>query len=124
MEIQIGIGELVDKYTILAIKSLKVNDVEKRANIVKEWHILSNKMIETEGLKLDALTSELLYINNELWTTEDALRECEKEQNFGDHFINLARSVYKLNDKRADIKKKINIKYNSDVIEEKSYTEY
>ena len=122
MKIEIGIGEVVDKWTILSIKILNITDKDKLGNITKERTYL-NTVIEPEIL-LDPLVDELLKINKSLWDVEDRLRDCERNKIFDEHFVQLARSVYILNDKRAHIKKEINIKYGSEFVEEKSYQSY
>lgn len=122
MQIEVSIGEVVDKWTILSIKVLNITDKDKLANITNERNYL-NKMIEPEIL-MDPLTDQLLDINKKLWTVEDNLRDLERDKRFGDKFIQQARSVYMLNDERARIKKDINIKYGSSFVEEKSYQPY
>jgi hypothetical protein len=122
MKIEIGIGEVVDKWTILSIKILNITDKDKLGNITKERTYL-NTVIEPEILH-DPLVDELLKINKSLWDVEDRLRDCERNKVFDEHFVQLARSVYILNDKRAHIKKEINIKYGSEFVEEKSYQSY
>ena len=122
MKIEIGIGEVVDKWTILSIKALNITDKDKLGNITKERTYL-NTVIEPEILH-DPLVDELLKINKSLWDVEDRLRDCERNKIFDEHFVQLARSVYILNDKRAHIKKEINIKYGSEFVEEKSYQSY
>lgn len=122
MQIEVSIGEVVDKWTILSIKVLNITDKDKLANITKERNYLNN-MIEPEIL-MDALTDQLLNINKKLWTVEDDLRDLERDKRFGDKFVQQARSVYILNDERARIKKDINVKYGSSFIEEKSYKSY
>jgi hypothetical protein len=122
MQIEVSIGEIVDKWTILSIKVLNIQDEDKLANVTKEKDYL-NTVIPTDVLN-DPLTEQLRWINERLWNVEDNLRECEKNKVFDKHFVQLARSVYLLNDKRARIKKEINLKYGSDFIEEKSYKPY
>ena len=119
MNIEVSIGEVIDKWTILSIKSNKITDITKLNNILKEKTYLTNQ-IQSE-LILDPLTKELISINEQLWDVEDKLREYENIKLFNDDFIGLARSVYKLNDKRSQVKKQINIKYKSSFIEEKSF---
>lgn len=119
MQIEVSVGEVVDKWTILSIKFLNIKDKEKLENITKERTYL-NTVIDPEILH-DPLVDELLKINKQLWDVEERLRACEEAKVFDRHFIQLARSVYMLNDKRAAIKKQINLKYGSDFIEEKSY---
>lgn len=122
MKIKVSIGEVVDKWTILSIKFLKITDKEKLTNISKERNYL-NKVIPPDILH-DPLVDKLLMVNRTLWEVEDLLRDFERANSFGQEFIDLARSVYKLNDNRANIKKEINIKYGSEFVEEKSYQPY
>jgi len=122
MKIEVSIGEVVDKWTILSIKALNITDKDKLVNVFKERNYL-NTAIEPEILH-DPLTDQLLVVNKNLWDVEDRLRDCERGKVFDDHFVQLARSVYILNDKRASIKKEINMKYGSDFVEEKSYQPY
>jgi hypothetical protein len=122
MKIEVSVGEVVDKWTILSIKFLNIKDQDKLANIIKEKNYL-NDAVHPEILH-DPLTDELLKVNQALWKVEDLLRDFERANSFGEEFIDLARSVYKLNDKRAHIKKEINIKYGSEFVEEKSYQPY
>lgn len=122
MQIEVSIGEVVDKWTILSIKALNIKDKDKLVNVFKERNYL-NTVIPHEIL-YDAMTDELLKVNKNLWDVEDRLRNCERDKVFDEHFVQLARSVYLLNDKRARIKKEINMKYGSDFVEEKSYQPY
>lgn len=122
MLIEVSIGEVLDKMSILTIKLNKIQDSEKLRNIAKELSHL-NKKIE-RGMIEDGLYEALCGVNGKLWDVEDKLREHEREQNFNYTFVELARSVYHLNDTRARIKKEINLKYGSDFIEEKSYEKY
>ena len=116
----ISIGELIDKITILEIKqiymtSIKLKNINKEVNLLKD--ILQNKNLE---INVD-LINNLKEVNKHLWEIEDNIRIKESNQEFDKEFIQLARSVYKENDRRASIKKEINQKYNSELIEEKSY---
>jgi hypothetical protein len=122
MNINVSIGEVIDKWTILSIKALNITDKDKLVNVFKERTYL-NTVIEPEILH-DPLTDQLLVVNKSLWNVEDRLRDCERNKVFDDHFVQLARSVYILNDKRANIKKEINMKYGSEFVEEKSYQPY
>jgi predicted fused transcriptional regulator/phosphomethylpyrimidine kinase len=122
MQIEVSIGEVVDKWTILSIKALNIKDKDKLVNVFKERNYL-NTVINPEILH-DPMTDELLKVNQFLWKVEDLLRDFERASSFGEEFVDLARSVYKLNDQRARIKKDINIKYGSDFVEEKSYQPY
>jgi hypothetical protein len=125
MKIEVSLGEIVDKYTILTIKSSKIEDPAKLENINKELTYLIEVLKKEDPLMTDyALTKALLEINKALWNVEDLLRDFERAKSFGKEFIDLARNVYKLNDKRANIKKEINMKHGSDFVEEKSYQPY
>jgi len=125
MKIEVSIGEIADKYTILTIKSFEILDEEKQINIKKEWKYINQVIKESyPDLAIDPLTHRLLDINRQLWVVEDALRDCENDKEFEKLFVFLARQVYRLNDQRAAIKKEINIKYKSDILEEKSYNAY
>ncbi|MFA6008898.1 MAG: DUF6165 family protein [Desulfobacteraceae bacterium] len=124
MKIDISTGELVDKVTILSIKQEKISNPEKLANVRKEYAILITPMNDA-GLFVDS--DEFLRlkdINLKLWDIEDRIRVKEVESAFDDEFISLARSVYFINDDRAAVKKEINLKYNSDLVEEKEYVDY
>ena len=119
----ISIGELIDKITILEIKKIYIKD-KKLINIEKELFLLENILKEND-INIDInLVSQLKEINSILWKIEDDIRVKEKKGLFDEEFIELARSVYKNNDRRASIKREINYKYNSEVIEEKSYESY
>ncbi len=119
-------GELIDKITILEIKAERIDDAMKRANVTYELATLTNAMnlaIETSE-QISDLSSRLKEVNERLWETEDAIRECESRQDFEPVFIDLARSVYRLNDVRADIKRSINMLLGARIVEEKSYSDY
>ena len=124
MKIEVSVGEVVDKYTILTLKTMYITDPYKAMNVIKEFNYINDALTEKPEVTSDELTGKLLNVNKELWEVEDQLREFEKQGDFGFEFINLSRSVYRLNDKRADIKKQINLKYGSAFIEEKSYGKY
>jgi hypothetical protein len=125
MKIEVSLGEIVDKYTILMIKSSKIYDVAKLENVTKELTYLIDVLKTEDPLMTDyPLTKALFEINKALWNVEDLLRDFERAKSFGKEFVDLARNVYKLNDKRADIKKQINMKFGSDFVEEKSYQPY
>jgi hypothetical protein len=124
MIIEISIGEAFDRLTILKIKSEMIKDEAKLTNVMKEYFYLLNLM--KEELEVDEDNEDfkkLLEINETLWEVEDLLREFEKENSFGEEFVQLARSVYILNDKRAIVKKEINLAYGSQFVEEKSYNQ-
>lgn len=119
MKIEVSNGEIVDKYTILLIKSEMIKDEDKLVNIKKELSHLDDMVLKLSLKKKHK--EQLISINLSLWMVEDELRECESVKRFDNYFITLARQVYILNDERADIKKQINIDTNSNFIEEKSY---
>lgn len=119
----ISIGELIDKITILEIKQIYMTGI-KLKNINKEMKLLKN-ILQDKNLEINIdLIKNLKNINKKLWEIEDNIRIKESNQEFDEEFIKLARSVYIENDKRASIKKEINQKYNSDLVEEKSYKNY
>ena len=119
----ISIGELVDKITILEIKKNKLQN-SKLENILKELSFL-RKLMEKHQIEItDDLFTQLKEINLTLWNIEDQIRIKEKNKEFDNIFIELARSVYFTNDKRSEIKKRINRLSNSEITEEKSYAEY
>ena len=125
MKIEVSLGEIVDKYTILMIKASKIQDAAKLENVTKELTYLIEILKTEDPLMTDyPLTKSLFEINKELWKVEDDLRDLERAKDFGKEFVILARNVYKLNDKRADIKKQINMKHGSNFVEEKSYQPY
>ena len=119
----ISIGELVDKITILEIKKNKLQN-SKLGNVLKELSFL-RKLMEKHQIDIaDDLFNQLKEINLTLWNIEDQIRIKEKNKEFDNIFIELARSVYFTNDKRSEIKKRINRLTNSEITEEKSYAEY
>ena len=119
----ISIGELVDKITILEIKKIKLQN-SKLENVLKELSFL-RKLMEKHQIEItDDLFTQLKEINLTLWNIEDQIRIKEKNKEFDNIFIELARSVYFKNDKRSEIKKRINRLSNSEITEEKSYAEY
>ena len=119
----ISIGELIDKITILQIKKEYMSG-EKLKNVSNELEILK-LLLEKNQLKIDSsFFYKLKEVNSRLWEIEDNIRLKESKAEFDNEFIDLARSVYQENDKRASLKKEINYQYNSNIIEEKSYKEY
>lgn len=125
MKIEVSIGEVVDKYTILTIKFSKIQDPVKLENIKKELIYLIDVLKTEDPLMTDyPLTKSLFEINKELWKVEDDLRDLERVKDFDKEFVAFARNVYKLNDERARIKKEINMKHGSEFVEEKSYQPY
>lgn len=123
MKIEVSNGEIIDKLTILRIKSERIKDEDKLINVIKEYDVLKDQASDILSQD-DPLYKALYDINNELWDIEDNIRELERKKDFGNEFIETARSVYFKNDKRAEIKRDINIKTSSGFIEEKSYGKY
>jgi hypothetical protein len=124
MEIEVSIGEIVDKLSILNIKKDNIVDELKLENISKEYLYLHEIVFAKLNISYDDEYLILLEVNKLLWDVEDKLRDKERSKEFDSEFIELARSVYFINDKRSRIKKEINEKYSSDFIEEKSYKPY
>ena len=124
--IEISPGELFDRLTILEIKAQRVSDPEKLRNVKLELDLLSQ--VRDRELKnraeLVGLVGELRVVNETLWKVEDDIRDCERAKQFDARFIELARSVYRLNDQRAALKRKINVAVGSKIVEEKSYQPY
>lgn len=117
---------MLDKLSILEIKSENISDAEKLAHIQAEYETLMqsrNEHIPANPV-LDGFFDELKRVNKVLWDIEDEIRVLERNKNFGDEFIKLARAVYQTNDQRAEIKNKINRELNSDIAEAKSYEDY
>jgi hypothetical protein len=124
MEIEVSIGEIVDKLSILQIKKENITDETKLENVNKEFLYLHEIVFAKLNVSHDDDYLRLLDVNKSLWDIEDRIRDKERDKEFDDIFIGLARSVYVTNDKRAEIKKEINIKYGSTFVEEKSYNPY
>lgn len=124
--VEIAPGELIDKITILEIKLERMDDEEKIRNVRFEWETLvaSRDSAIPPSQELDRLTMELRGVNEKLWVIEDDIRDCQRNKDFGDTFIELARAVYISNDKRAALKKEINLLLGSRIVEEKSYAAY
>tara|TARA_Y100000992_G_C21187267_1_gene453792 strand:- start:570 stop:959 length:390 start_codon:yes stop_codon:yes gene_type:complete len=124
--VEISVGELLDKISILEIKKEKINDIEKLKFINDEYEVLYNQLkINVDyNNKIKKLFSSLKEINSKLWVIEDDKRMCEKNSDFGEKFINLSRDVHFLNDDRAKIKLKINNLSGSKIREIKEYTNY
>ena len=123
MKIEVSIGEIIDKLSILQIKTSFIKDDEKLNNVKKEYDYLYNIVFNEMKIKQSDF-SNMVDINQVLWKIEDDIRDKERDKVFDTEFIELARSVYTTNDKRAEIKKKINLKYGSLFVEEKSYSNY
>ena len=124
--VEISVGELFDKISILEIKKDKIKDKEKLKYIVDEYNLLKEQMLNNVKLneKLKGLFDALKDINSKLWVIEDDKRLCEKNSDFGEKFIKLSRDIHFLNDKRASIKLDINNQTGSKIKEIKEYTNY
>ena len=124
--VEVSVGELLDKISILDIKRDKIKDLKKLEHIEKEYKILKQEYdnkVKTDD-NLNKLYSSLKIINSKLWEIEDEKRICEKNSNFDEKFIKLSRDVHFLNDERANIKLEINIHTGSKLKEIKEYTKY
>jgi len=123
--IEVSPGELIDKLTILQIRLEHVGDEAKRAAFEAEFDQLAAAAAALPASpEMEGLRGELLAINRQLWAIEDDIRDCERNGDFGAKFIDLARSVYKTNDKRSAVKSRINRALQSNFLEEKSYAPY
>ena len=124
--VEVSVGELLDKISILEIKKEKIKDPEKLRFINNEHHVLKDQFLKNvkSDEKLDSLFKFLKEINNKLWVIEDDKRLCEKNSDFSDEFIKLSRDVHFLNDERAKIKLEINNLTGSKIKEIKEYTNY
>lgn len=122
--INVSIGELFDKYSILEIKSERIDDPLKLKHVLNELEILKNYILNHNIQLEETVFDELKNINEKLWIVEDNIRLKEDKKEFDSEFIELARSVYILNDKRSYIKNKINNLLNSNIIDIKSYKSY
>jgi len=118
----VSLGELYDRISILEIKMKHIGDSQKLINVTHEWEELRSVAINYPIS--DDLYFKLLEVNERIWDIEDGIRECERNKHFEERFKDLARGVYFNNDERSRIKKEINLKYGSEIIEEKSYEKY
>ncbi len=126
ISVEVSPGELIDKITILEIRLERMDDAKKLKNVKSEWEILTtarDAAVEPSE-ELARLSAELKQVNERLWEIEDDIRECERDKDFGDKFIELARGVYTNNDQRSRLKGDINKLLGSRLIEEKSYAPY
>jgi hypothetical protein len=126
LQVEVSPGELIDKITILQIKADRISDPDKLANVHRELRSLTatrEEALDTSP-ELDGFTAELRRINERLWEIEDDIRDCERKSDFGERFIELARAVYRTNDRRAAAKRSINELLGSELIEEKDYADY
>ncbi|MCW8899924.1 MAG: DUF6165 family protein [Gammaproteobacteria bacterium] len=126
IKVELAYGELLDKITILQIKSERIADENKLSNVNKELSLLNDlwALDKKSSVDISEEFSALKVINEKIWDIEDGIREKERVKEFDQEFVELARSVYFSNDKRAEIKRTINLKLGSDLIEEKSYADY
>jgi hypothetical protein len=131
IQVPISIGEAIDRLTILKIKLNQIKNDDKLKNVRTDHDLLEKAIYKYYPeapifpLNVDShIFGELFKVNKELWDVEDKLRVLERGKDFGSEFVELARSVYYLNDNRANVKKRINIEYKSELIEEKSYEAY
>ncbi len=124
--VETSVGDLVDKITILQIKLERIQDPSKRENIARELEKLEGVRRESigESAELTGLSGLLKGVNEELWDLEDRIRDLERAGDFGEDFVAVARKIYRTNDRRAALKKEINAVSGSEIIEEKSYTDY
>lgn len=126
IEVPVSFGELIDKITILEIKSARIGDAAKLANVRHELQLLEStwQAHEASAVDITAERAQLKAVNEALWDIEDRIRLKERDRAFDEDFIALARSVYVRNDERAAAKKAINLKLGSTLVEEKSYQDY
>ena len=126
IKVPISPGELIDKLTILEIKAVNISDATKLANVNIELELLQETWRSSAfaNANIDAEWKLLREINKKLWDIEDLIRDKEREKKFDQEFIELARAVYVTNDERAAVKKTINTKLGSKIVEEKSYAKY
>jgi hypothetical protein len=126
IRIEIAPGELIDKITILEIKAGRIADAAKHANVLVELTTLTDARaaaIPPDG-EIERLAAELKVVNEALWEIEDDIRECDRDGDFGPRFVDLARAVYRTNDRRAELKRAINLHLGARLGEEKSYKPY
>jgi hypothetical protein len=124
--IPVSPGELLDKISILEIKAMRLQGETKLTHVLNELELLqeTKSAYGLTGSGLEDLSAELKATNEALWNIEDEIRDCERQSDFGERFITLARSVYRQNDRRAALKREINLLCDSALIEEKSYSSY
>jgi tetratricopeptide (TPR) repeat protein len=124
--VPISFGELIDKITILEIKAQRIGDPAKADNVRNELELLTGarSRFAIGGSAIDGIEAELKRVNETLWEIEDRVRTCEREKNFGPQFVELARSIYRTNDRRAELKRQLNELAGSSITEEKSYARY
>lgn len=123
MKIEVSNGEIIDKLTIVQIKLERIKDNAKLENLRREYEVLKDAAVSIISQN-DPLYKALYEINCALWDIEDRIRDLERKKDFGQDFISTAREVYFNNDKRSEIKREINLRTSSGLIEEKSYEKY
>jgi len=126
IQVPVSPGEVLDKITILEIKSERMDDPDKVANVRRELELLQDTWGQSveDDKTVRQIHAKLKSINEDLWEIEDDIRDKERAREFDDRFIELARSVYVTNDQRADAKKELNVYLGSEIVEEKSYQDY
>lgn len=126
IEVPVAVAELIDKITILEIKTERFRDATKLANAKAELALLYDRRATALGTApaLADIAAKLKAVNERIWDLEDAIRACERQQDFGPSFVTAARSIYRANDERAALKREINVTTGSQIIEEKSYDAY
>ena len=124
--VPISPGELLDKISILEIKSERIDEPRKRANVEREFDLLTGlwHSESAETADITQMRVALKALNEKVWDIENEIRDCDRKGDFGDSFVELARSVYKTNDQRAALKRRINEALGSTILEEKSYRQY
>ena len=124
--VEVSVGELMDKITILEIKGERIRDADKQQHVCRELSMLCAVRDRAVPMvpELERCVAELRATNEILWSIEDEIRDCERRQDFGAHFVELARAVYRQNDRRSALKRTINELVGSRLVEEKSYTAY
>ena len=122
--IPISVGELIDKITIIKVKAARITRPDQQLNIAHELALLQAALAAATLPAFDDLTTQLQAINGQLWDIENDIRACEAASDFGPRFVALARSVYVINDRRGALKREINDRAGSELVEEKSYTAY
>jgi hypothetical protein len=124
--VPVSFGELIDKITILEIKAERIADPQKAANVRNELGLLTaaRARLKIANDAAAPLQAELKRVNAALWDIEDRIRDCERTKDFGPAFIELARSVYRTNDRRAELKRRLSELTGSAIVEEKSYRSY
>lgn len=122
--VPLSLGELTDKITILKIKCARITDADRLRNVEHEYRLLLDLWASAapDDPALSELRSALQAVNETLWQVEDDIRDHERRGDFGPAFVELARAVYRNNDRRAAIKRQISQRFNSEIVEEKSYT--